>query len=270
MTAELDRQYSPSTRVPSLRRYLDEYAVASAAARDGHEVRVARYGPGPDELVDLFPGPAGGPLLVFVHGGNWQALGRADSAFGAPGALAAGASFAAVDYPLAPGAALDDIVSAVRRCVHWLHANAERLGFHPRRIHLCGTSAGAHLAAMTAVDPACPPLAGLVLLSGMYDLEPVRRSYVNDALGLDFAGARRNSPIWWLPERLPPVIAAVGDNETEEYHRQHALLVAALAWRAPLTSFVVAGRNHFDLPYDLTDPGTALGGAVLTAMEETT
>ncbi|MGW6918976.1 alpha/beta hydrolase [Kitasatospora sp. NPDC054939] len=285
--AELDRQYSPSSRVTSLQAYLDAYARESADVRRRHPVRTGlAYGPHPAERLDLFPavpgpgtgapGPGGDPpLLVFVHGGNWQALGRAESAFAAPPLLRAGAAVAVLDYGLAPATGLDAMVGMVRRAVDWLLRNAAGLGFAPGRLHLCGTSAGAHLAAMALVPgpyrrPECGPdvsgrIAGAVLLSGLYDLEPVRLSYVNEALRLDGAGARRNSPLLRL-RAVPPLVLARGGNETAEYVRQHDRLVAALRPRAAVTEAVAAARDHFDLPYDLGVPGTVLGDAVLAQL----
>ncbi|MCX4587516.1 alpha/beta hydrolase [Streptomyces sp. NBC_01481] len=273
--ATLDQQYSPSSRVPSLGAYLREYERLSTAARRDHPVRTGlAYGPHPSEVLDYFPGtgPDRPPLLVFVHGGNWQALGRAESAFPAPPLLAAGAAFAVVEYGLAPDVGLDAMAGMVRRGVDWLLRHASRLGFAPDRLHLCGTSAGAHLASM-ALLPGPPDgpdmsarIAGAVLLSGMYDLEPVRLSYVNEALRLDEAGARRNSPLSLLPARLPEVVVARGGNETEEYVRQHERMVTALRTRAAVTEVVAAQRNHFDLPHDLGVRGTELGDAVLGQM----
>ncbi|MFE9775393.1 alpha/beta hydrolase [Streptomyces sp. NPDC005931] len=273
--ATLDRQYSPSSRVPSLDAYLREYERLSEAARRDHPVRTAlAYGPHPAETLDYFPGtgPGRAPLLVFVHGGNWQALGRAESAFPAPPLLAAGAAVAVIEYALAPDVGLDAMAGMVRRAVDWLLRHADRLGFAPYRLHLCGTSAGAHLAAMALLpDPPVGPdvsgrIAGAVLLSGMYDLEPVRLSYVNDALRLDEAAARRNSPLGRLPARLPEVVVARGGNETEEYVRQHDRMVTALRPRTAVTEVVAERRNHFDLPYDLGARGTGLGDAVLAQM----
>ncbi|MEU6990940.1 alpha/beta hydrolase [Streptomyces sp. NPDC046465] len=273
--ATLDRQYSPSSRVPSLKAYLGEYERLSTAARRDHPVRTGlAYGTHPAALLDYFPGTGPGrpPLLVFVHGGNWQALGRTESAFFAPPLLAAGAAVAVVEYGLAPDVGLDAMAGMVRLAVDWLLRQADPLGFAPDRLHLCGTSAGAHLAAMALLPgpPSGPDvsgrIAGAVLLSGIYDLEPVRLSYVNEALRLDEAGARRNSPLGLLPTRLPQVVAARGGNETEEYVRQHERMVTALRPRAAVTEVVAEGRDHFDLPYDLGATGTELGEAVLAQM----
>ncbi|MFD4792822.1 alpha/beta hydrolase [Streptomyces anulatus] len=274
--ADLDRQYSPSRLVPSLDAYLDAYAEQSARARRAPGVRTGlRYGPGTAETLDFFPadrtGPA--PVQIFVHGGNWQALTERESAFCAPAFGRAGAAFAAVGYGLAPAVPLDDIVTSVRRCVRWIRGHAAELGVDPRRMHLSGTSAGAHLAAMALVPcgPGAPGaaglLAGVTLLSGIYDLEPISRCYVNDALRLDADGVRRNSPPALLPPELPPVVLARGGVETDEYGRQHTVMAAALRARGALAAdLVLPGRNHFDLPYDLADRATALGREVLDRM----
>lgn len=273
--AELDRQYSPSRLVPSLRHYLDEYAVLSAEARGAPQVRTGlRYGPGPAEKFDFWrAGAEPAPIQIFVHGGNWQDLTERSSAFAAIPFRRAGAAFAAVGYGLAPATPLDEMVAGVRRCVRWIHAHATDLGVDPRRMHLSGTSAGAHLAAMALVpagrgEPgAAGLLAGVTLLSGIYDLAPISRCYVNDALGLDDEGARRNSPPDLLPAALPPVVLARGGVETQEYVRQHDLMADALRRRGALAEeLVVPHRNHFDLPYDLGDPSTSLGRAVLARM----
>lgn len=265
----LDREYSPSTLVPSLPAYLREYAERSAAARARHAPLTGlRYGGCDRARLDLFPAAGGGsaPLQVFVHGGFWQEVSKEESAFAAPDFLAAGAAFAALGYGLAPDFSLDDIVAMVCDAVAWLHAGAARFGVDPHRIHLSGSSAGAHLAAMALVRDGQRRIAGATLLSGVYDLEPLRHSYVNDALGLDAAAARRNSPVHHLPERLPPVVIARGGGETGEFVRQHDRMAELLRPRAAVTEVVCPARNHFDLPYDLGDPDTALGRAVLAQM----
>ncbi|MEJ3742735.1 alpha/beta hydrolase [Actinomycetes bacterium KLBMP 9797] len=265
--ATLDRQYSPSSCVPSIDYYLQEYARLSADARQAEIVRTdLRYGESPDEVLDLFPSEApDAPLQIFIHGGNWQELTKDSSAFAVRPFLRQGAAFAVVNYGLAPSVPLDEMISMICRSVDWLRVHASELGFNPQRMHLSGASAGAHLVAMALVRK-IPEVAGVTLMSGMYDLEPVRHSYINLALRLDAAAARRNSPIHHLPSALPPVVIARGGNETDEYIRQHDIMVTALRERTRVVEVVEAGRNHFDLPYDLGVAGTALGDAVLAQM----
>jgi arylformamidase len=109
-------------------------------------------------------------------------------------------------------------------------------------------------------------IASATLLSGIYDLEPLRHTYLNDALRLSIDDAVRNSPIYHLPRELPPVVIARGGVETGEFIRQHDTMTALLRQRTEVTEVVSQHRNHFDLAYDLGDPATALGAAVLATI----
>ncbi|MFE4371730.1 alpha/beta hydrolase [Streptomyces sp. NPDC056835] len=267
--SELDREYSPSSLVPDFPACLNEYARRSADARDQHRPLISlAYGPAPEARLDLFPvSGREAPLQVFVHGGYWQEVTKEESSFAATGFLASDIAFAALDYGLAPAYHLDEIVTMVHEAVVWLHENAPRFGIDPRRIHLSGSSAGAHLVAMALVRDDTHRIAGATLLSGVYDLEPLRHTYVNGPLALDRGAALRNSPLYHLPARLPPVVIARGGRETGEFIRQHDTMTALLRPRAPVTEIVCPARDHFDLPYDLGEPHTALGRAVLAQIQ---
>jgi arylformamidase len=271
--AELDREYSPSSCVDDISVFLTEYAERSARTRTELPVRAGiRYGSLPSETLDFFPAPVpNAPLLVFVHGGYWCELSKNDSSFPARRLVPAGAAYAAIGYGLAPEHQLHEIVGQVRRGLWWLVRHAWDLGVDRRRITLAGSSAGAHLALMALLDGWMPErrrpadvIAGAVLLSGVYDLEPLRLTYVNEPLGLDAAEAARLSPLRHLPDRLPPLVVARGGAETAEFARQHSELVtAAVARSAAVTDLVITDRNHFDITFDLDDPGSELGAAVL-------
>ena len=278
----LEREYSPSSCIASIDVELDRYAAASRAASalphrrissagsdvdgdagsdvggdaggDGHDVGDERPGrPVVDEAqvegerqgLIVFEGPAGSPLHVFVHGGYWQALSAADSLGPAPEFVAAGWSYAAIDYTLAPTATIGDqieqCVRAVRRVVAELR---------PAALVLSGSSAGAHLAAHVA-HRAVTTDAGftvdrLVLLSGIYDLSPLVHTYVNDALGLDPASAATWS-VPLTPRPSPEVLVLHGEFETAAFKAQSARVAAS--WQVPVVE--VIGRNHFDLLDDL-------------------
>jgi arylformamidase len=269
--AARDRAYSPSTLVDDIDVRLRAYAERSARARATLTWTELAYGPGSAERLHFFsPAAVGAPLHVYVHGGYWQELGKEDSAFAAPNFVRRGAAFAALGYGLAPAHSLDDIVATVRRGVRWLYDNAADLGVDPARIFLSGSSAGAHLVAMCLLDGWLPaPLApydvvrGATLLSGVYELEPLRETYVGESIRLTAAEAERNSPVRHLPERLPPLIVARGDNETTAFADQQDLFVAATGG---VTELVLPGRDHFDLPFDLGDPADPLGRATLAQM----
>jgi arylformamidase len=276
--AVLDAEYSPSRVVPEFRSVLSEYRRLSDVAKESLPCELnVRYGDSDGELLHHFPPRrAGSPLMVFVHGGHWQELSIDDSCFAASALVEHGAGLVAVGYRLAPESTLDAMVASIARALEWVVANAAELGTTPEGIHAAGSSAGAHLLAMALGSDsraASVRLAGVALLSGVYELSLIRRSYVNDALGLTEDDAVRNSPIAFLPLRAAEVLVARGETETDEYVRQQDLMLAALRAAemrskagAVVGSLVCAGRNHFDLPLGLGDPSDELGRAVLRQM----
>ncbi|MFD3545664.1 alpha/beta hydrolase [Streptomyces sp. NPDC058655] len=275
--ADLDRDYSPSSLVPDLGAHLTRYAADSARARTTLRVhRDLPCGPLPEQRLDLFPAAApGAPLMVFVHGGYWQELSRAEAAFAAADFVAAGVSFAALGYGLAPRHRMRAITAMAADSVRRICAGRSGLPGAPASVHLSGHSAGAHLVASALLDTAGWRAAGLdpaaeiasaTLISGVYDLEPLTRTYVNDALGMDAREARDVSPQRRLPAgagALPPLVLARGVRETAAFAgQQEAFARAARAGGADVDELVVPGRHHFDLPFDLGAPATALGAAV--------
>ena len=236
--------------------------------------RTLGWGDGPNEVFEYFAsGTRNSPLLVFIHGGYWQEGSRADSLFAAPRALAAGISYAAIEYDLAPSASLEKIVDQCRRALRWLLDHASALGFDRDRVHVAGSSAGAHLTAMLLLrdyagggaPDSPPPLAGAVLLSGVYDLRPLVPTYINRALGLSDDTAAALSPLLRLHGGPVPIIVAWGEAETAESQRQSRAYAAVLRKAGfPTQDFEVPRVNHFDIVFKLADPRSSLGQAVLT------
>jgi arylformamidase len=265
--AALDAQYNCRAMVPEHPRHIERWAQESAAVRAVRpDARLdLAYGPGERERLDFFPAGPGAPLHVFIHGGYWRALDKANFSYPAPAFASAGIAYAAIGYPLAPRATVDDIVASIRRAVGWLIGHAGELGVDPAGISLSGHSAGGHLTAMALADPALPhgAVRGAVPISGLYDLEPIRLSYLNGELGLDAAATRRNSPIHAAPAVQCPILLAVGGRESPEFHRQQASF--ADAWRgqcAGMETMISDGDDHFSIVGHLGDSGSALFRAV--------
>lgn len=274
----LDREYSPSSLVDSRDVYLEQYAKLSKTARESAEragscILDLRYGAGDEETLDLFLPAGPGPMHMFIHGGFWQLLSKDESSFAAPMFQAHGSYFAALNYTLAPRQSLTGIVEETRRSISWLYQNAEQWGFDRDRIYLSGHSAGAHLAMMmltTNWESFGLPrtlIKGVCAIGGVYDLEPVRLSYVNDVVGMDTDEAKWMSPILHDIRNLCPVIFAYGDNETQEFKRQtdeyaDKLKQAGIA----VTKRKIANRNHFDVILDLANESTWLSQKVLQQM----
>lgn len=225
--------------------------------------RDLRYGDAPRARLDYFHPPAGttaAGLLVYIHGGYWQELGKADSAFLAPAWHAAGFAHAVVGYTLAPAARLDEIVAECRAALVWLHAKAESLGFDPANVVVAGSSAGGYLAAACA-DRSPVPVRGIVPVSGVFDVAPLIGTSINEALGLDAATAAALNLLAG-ERRYCPALVAWGEVETSEFKRQSRALAAHLAHAGtPCAQIEVPGRNHFDVILELANPASPLFAA---------
>jgi len=208
--ATLDAAYNNGAAVKNSAQIVADWEKRSEQLRksypDGLDLR---YGPAERNRIDFFQAKKDAPLLVFIHGGYWQMRSKELFAFLVPGPLAHGISVALVGYTLAPGKRLDGIVGEIRSAIQYLDSRANR-------VVVSGWSAGGHLGAMAMQIPSVN--AGL-LISGLYDLEPIRHSYINDKLRLDQYEAERNSPIS-MPAYSEPVTIAYGADELPELCRQ--------------------------------------------------
>jgi arylformamidase len=256
--AALDAAYNNRNAVA------DYPAVAANRQARSERVRRARkfdadlrYGNGARERLDVFPAEhPEGPLLAFIHGGYWQTNDKEASSFLVEGPLANGISVALIEYTLAPDANIDQIVGEVGRAVDWLAAHAHEYGADPARLCVSGHSAGGHLAAMMLGRRG---VAGVLAISGLFDLEPIRLCYLNEKLRLTEDAVRRNSPMLHVPAHSPPIVVAVGASELPELVRQSGEYAAALGARGlPVQPLLLAGHDHFSVLEELARPSGAL------------
>jgi len=273
---ELERQYDIESSVPDFPAYADRYKRETERVQRTLKVqRDIRYGAHLLELLDIYPaGVPNAPVQVYFHGGGWRASSKNVRGFPAESFVQAGATFVAVDYPLAPQASMDDIVAGARRAIAWLWRHIEDHGGDPRKIYVSGNSAGAHLAGMLIAsgwherfDVPADVVKGMAGISGAYDLEPHSLTDVRGYLNLDPGKVRRNSPIRNLPASPLPVVLAVGADEPAEYLRQTRDYRTALATCGiDAVLLELPGHNHFSIIGELNRPGGALLSAILAQM----
>jgi arylformamidase len=272
--ADVERGYNNRAAVPEHPRWFARWAELSAAARATLAPRLdLRYGPNPKETLDLFlpVGKARG-TFVFIHGGYWRALDKADHSFVAEPFVASGIAVAVINYDLCPAVSIATIVDECRRAVAWVAREGGGHGANPERIVVGGHSAGGHLAAMMlatdwrAMGFAADPLAGAVSLSGVHDLGPMVLFSFNADFKLDAAEAARLSPVNLAPRSRAPLLIAVGGDETSEFLRQATLMWDAWPQSRPAGStgpLVVPARHHFSVVADYADPDSELTRATL-------
>lgn len=283
-----DREYNNRANVPDNPAHMARWGEWSAQVRErggfsadlGYADAGSRHPQ--DETLDYFPAPTpadGGaappPLLVFVHGGYYRALDKRDHSFVASVLPALGVSVAVVNYSLVPSVTVPDIVRQVLRSVAWLYRQSGELGHDPQRLFAAGHSVGGHLVAMLmaarwpqlAPDLPADLVKGGLSVSGLYDMEPLRRAaFLQCDLQLSEDDVARLSPAYMAPATAAPLSLAVGEREAAEYHRQHALMRAA--WpanvRSPAASdLVLPGCHHFNVLDGFNDADSALVRAVL-------
>jgi len=232
------------------------------------------YGPGPRERMDILlpPGMArGAPLHMFIHGGYWRSGSKEDHRLVAAPVLAAGGVAALVTYDLMPTTRLGAIVGQVRAAARHLATIAPGLGADPGRFTASGHSAGAHLASYLAAFgpeeealPSLPPLRGLLLVSGIYDLSGIPDSFLKDEAKMTAAEAAAWSPLTSTQLDGPSRIITRGEFETAPFQMQAEALATALAGAGPKSELrLEKGRNHLSIVLDLADPRSPLGERLL-------
>ena len=277
--AERERVYSPSFCIGgNYQPFIAAYGEQSRAARErslalGARWLELRYGSAAAQRMDLcLPAASAGSgagLLVFIHGGYWQELSAQESLFAAADCAERGLALCAIDYTLAPAATVAGIVTECRAALQLLAEQAPQWGIDPARIVVAGSSAGAHLAAMVCLPtwrdsgrerprPVRPR--GAVLVSGIFQLQPLVGTSINAALGLSPQQALAQSPLLQPLPGFPPAIVCWGEVETGAFKAQSRQFSARLqAAHTPCQTLEIAARNHFDVALDLADPGTVLG-----------
>ena len=254
--AERDAAYNNSDAVKNSPALNEQRIVASAAFREKHPGHLdLRYGPKERNAWDLFPArDRNAPCLVFLHGGYWQRNSREQFASLIAGAHAQGWAGALPGYTLAPDASLTEIVAEIDAALDWLAANGATHGIEGKVV-LSGWSAGGHLTAMCLGHRRVS--AGLAV-SGIFELGPIRDTYLNDNLRLSDAEIAALSPLR-LPMVGKPLAITYGTAElpplVADSRALHARRAAA---HLPGVLIPVAGADHFTITHELRDAGGVL------------
>lgn len=246
---DFESEYDNRARWPHFGEYFRAWREGSAQVRAAGGQLDLSYGPDRGQRVDIF---GDGPTqLVFFHGGYWRALDKDDFSFLAAPLVASGLSVVVVNYDLCPTVTLGRQVEQCREVIDWLARRPAG-----KRI-VAGHSAGGHQVAMLlatdwrARGHELDPIGGAIALSGLFELAPLARTTMNADLRIDASVAAELSPAR-LPRRsAAPLVLAVGEQESGEFHRQSAALERA--WGEPGGVLAVAGANHFTVLDALLD-----------------
>lgn len=270
----LERQYRPWTDagaiVANWATMSASYLERAAMARD------VLYGGAVAQRLDIFmPAKADAPVLLFIHGGYWQALDKDHYAFAMEPLVSAGALVVSINYTLCPEVTLDRLVEQVQAACIWVWNHAKEYGGDPQRLHVSGHSAGGHLSAMMAatewpkLEEGLPRdmIKSVIPISGLFDLEPLRLSSWNSHIRMDPETAMRNSPKFMVPTTALPVSVVLGADETDGFHRQSREFTEAWGGKAGTIELIVTpGHHHFGVIEAMPESGNLLTATILRRM----
>ena len=257
---DLEAEYNNRARVPESGELIAGWARDAQAFREQNGAPdVLSYGAGARNRIDYFAADDKGPIVVFIHGGYWQALDASFFSHLSRGLGAHGISVAMPSYDLCPQVSVAEIVAQMRAAVR-------ELAKRGRPLVISGHSAGGHLAACMlatdwqALDPALPKetVVAAYAISGLFDLPPLVATSINKALQMDEASARAVSPLFGPVPGHGSLDAVVGGEESSEYFRQSRSIVDAWGKVIPTRYDTVPGANHFTAIAPLADADSAM------------
>lgn len=279
--AWLEAQYNNRARIPNHGDVLARWARESAVVRSTADCQLdVPYGSNEAEKLDVFrPDIAnrgeGAPMLVFIHGGWWRALDKSDHSFVAPAFTAAGAVVVVPNYELCPSVTIEEIAQQMTRCLAWCWRQARDLGANPHRITVAGHSAGGHLAAMMLgthwkeLDADLPNdlVKAALSISGVYDLEPIRRTpFLQADLRLTPESVRDLSPADF-PAPAGTLRTVVGALESEEFLRHNQLIRERWGPACVTVCEEIPEADHFTVVDAIVDPGSRVHALTLEMLD---
>jgi arylformamidase len=250
----LDDQYEQRVWVPHAEEIIRRYSEKSNEVRKRiGEPRVERYGPTEPETLDIYG--SGEKAFVFVHGGAWRRQSSQEQAFPAEPIIAAGAAYVALNFENLPAVTLPEMAAQVCRGIQWVHDHLSK------ELVLFGHSSGGHLTACALTRLNFVKKA--MVVSGIYDLLPVRLSARNEYVRIDERLEHEYSPIRHIEKIKCPVTVGWAEKECKEFYRQSQ----EFATRLGAPTIIGEGLNHFEIVETLADPRSPLGRAALNMLQ---
>jgi acetyl esterase/lipase len=231
------------------------------------------FGPGKRDRLDIYqpaaPSAKPLPVIIFWYGGGWVDGNKSFYRF--VGAALAQLGYVTIlpNYRVYPEVKFPAFMDDAARAVAWTARHAADYGADPHRIVLMGHSAGAHMAAMLAlnhsyleragVDP--HDIIGLIGLSGPYRLAP-NTQVLNTIFSAPYT-PRDWQVLSYVSADAPPALLLHGGADTLVWPSNTLDLAAALRAQGVKTqSKIYPGRGHADTVAALSAPGRGRNSAL--------
>ena len=273
--AALDRQYNNRLQVQDYASYLERWETLSRQTeKELSVIKNIPYAALPREQLDIYPSlqPCS-KTLVFIHGGYWHKFDKSSFQFIAKAFSHYGITTVLINYPLAPEVSIDQIAVSCRLAIQWLYQNIPAYNGDPGQLYIAGHSAGGHLSAMLVATDwrhfnlITDTIKGACVISGLFNLMPIRLSEINKSLKMETETALRNSPVHLLPVTQCPLSIVVGSNETNEFLDQSKELYDC--WKESTATEIIQapGLHHYSIVETMLDQQSCLHQAMLRLMK---
>lgn len=199
------------------------------------------------------------PVLIFVHGGNWNSGDKKLYGFFGRNFAKKGITTVIMGYTLSPKANYDDMAKEVAKAVEWTKNNIANYNGDPNSIFLTGHSAGGHLVALVATNP-----------KYLKDNSIIKGVILNDAAGLDMKhyleefpptnaddylttwtdkpeNWKDASPIYFLDKNSPKFMIYTGSKTYESIKVSNERFLTKLHEFQPNVKPIVLNKKHIPM-----------------------
>ena len=249
-------QLNLRSRHPDYQKFLDINEIESGRVKKYYSCYLdQQYGKAALQTLDIFPANvSNSPILVFIHGGYWRSLDKESYSFVAEPFVKNNLTVCVVNYRLIPSVNMETVLNDIKEAINLIQKEAFRYNGDPNAIILSGHSAGGHLALMTYLinESLRPSIQAICSLSGIFDLSPIKNSYLNEVLQLNendihvFSASNKD-----LSVLKCPMLLSVGSGETDFFIEQSKSLYIKNRSLAPIEYYEYKQLNHYQIVHKL-------------------
>lgn len=251
-----DSQLNLRSQHPDFQDFLDINERESERLRREYDCLLdQKYGDDPLQSLDIFPSKLdNSPIVIFIHGGYWRALDKRSYSFVAEPFVKNNVTTCVVNYRLIPSVNMPEVVNDIVACIHWIQQRARQFNGNRHEVTIYGHSAGGHLALISYLlnEDLRPEIKAICSLSGIFDLAPIKNSYLNQVLQLNaedvinYSVANKDLSILQCP-----LLLSVGSGETNFFIEQSKGLYEENKTAAAITYYVYPELNHYQIAHAL-------------------
>lgn len=251
-----ENQLNLRSRHPDFQTFLDINENESKRVRAQYPCTLnIPYGNAPLQTLDIFPSATpNAPVLIFIHGGYWKALDKKSYSFIAEPYINNNITTCIINYQLIPNVTMKGLVNDVRSAINWILKEISHYNGNSNKIILSGHSAGGHLALLSYLSDQQirNSTQAICSLSGIFDLAPIKNSYLNNILNLNdldvttFSVSNKDLSIVTCP-----TLISVGANETAFFIEQSKTLCTQNNSIPHIAYYEYEKLNHYEIVHKL-------------------